>query len=664
MSFFAGFVNGVFQGKDWREARNDRERARKIQDEQLEWDREDREWTGEARGRQREVWSQADEDRARQQREQARLDAESAAEREAFGQTADQMAGRNPRDEGISIAGVASSNEEQPRVQAQPARRGAIPPTEDRALGVMGFSEQPGPGGAIMQDRLAGQVAQRETARNTPPSVPDQVNSSPEPVPARTIAAVTPGAAVAPDVQRGADITGIAPYVPGQDRAAAPAAPAPSQSRPVPQNGNAMQDARQGRGQGYSDYTEATRGVRSDAPRRVDAPPAAPASEEAQARAQRIAGVVPRAAGAVTNVAKGAMADFAAFGGDMRAAGREGLGVINALTGNEAGAAASFDTARDLRSMGDQRQQDRAAQQTPRPQTPAAPGQAMAVQTQPTGPGPRRAAPNVSAAQPAVVSGASEGLPRTEEGTPMGSVQAATTVAQRAGMSVASAARGDASPAQSRQVADRAADATVREYRSTQMPPIVEHYIRTGQIEKARAFEAWTQERSVQQGMRSWARAMHAFSLNDMEGMLDGLVGAYEAQDYYDDGLSVVREGTQMKTDPQSGEVIGATIMFRDNQTGRTFRQEVNGLRDMVAIGVGALAPEAAFDRMWSATFGADEDNRPERLTAQNRIAIRKQAAEEAGIGATPEQITAAEQRILGSLGQGSGGGQVPLLAD
>lgn len=687
MSFFAGFVNGVFQGKDWREAKNDRERARKIQDEQLEWDREDREWTGEARGRQRTEWSQADQDRARVDRERSRTESQRDAELEAWNQTADAMTGQNRRDEGISIAGLATSDD-QGEVAAPQSRRDSIPATEDRALGVMGFSDQSGPGGQIMQDRFADSVDRRETARNTPPYVPDQANNGPENSPPRTIAAnMPPQAQAAPQglsgpalevEQRNQTPQGVAPApqaAPPVDQAPAPQQIDPAATQPaarrvsaVPQNGSAMQDAAQGRGQGFSDYTEATRGFRSDAPQRIETPRQAPASPEAQARAISLADIPKNAASAVANAARGGMQDFAAFGGDVRAAGREGMGVASALGGNTEGAAASFDRADELRQGSDAHFANRAAAQQPAP----APGAATAAPGvpagQPTGPGPRRAAPEVSGAQPTVVSGASDALPRTEAGTPMGSSQAVSNVASRAGISVARAANGQSSPAEVRRATDQAAEATVREYRSNQMPPIVEHYIRTGQIDKARAFETWMQERSVQEGMRSWARAMHSFNANDFEGMLEGLIGAYEARDYYDDGLTVVREGTRLRTNPQTGEVIGAEIVFRDSATGRTFRQEINGLRDMVAIGFGALAPEAAFDKMWDATFGGDQAS--SGPTQAEQLAVRKQAVDEAtktapiGSNPTPEQIDAIEQRLLGRLGGGVGGGEVPLLAD
>ncbi|WP_296473286.1 hypothetical protein [Roseinatronobacter sp.] len=122
MSFFAGFVNGVFQGKNWREARDDRKRKR-------EWEIEDREHAIAQRGRTVSGWAEEDEARARA--EQERLDAEASQQRvdeslrRALGLT-DDVAPANEGNQGMSV------------MDAVPQGTRATPPPSSQGLTVRG----------------------------------------------------------------------------------------------------------------------------------------------------------------------------------------------------------------------------------------------------------------------------------------------------------------------------------------------------------------------------------------------------------------------------------------------------------------------------------------------------------------------------------------------
>jgi hypothetical protein len=66
-SFFEGAVGGFFKGRDWREGVEERKRARKIDDQRFEWEKEDRDYTLDVRGdekkeRKRRIRLQDEED--------------------------------------------------------------------------------------------------------------------------------------------------------------------------------------------------------------------------------------------------------------------------------------------------------------------------------------------------------------------------------------------------------------------------------------------------------------------------------------------------------------------------------------------------------------------------------------------------------------------------
>lgn len=282
-------------------------------------------------------------------------------------------------------------------------------------------------------------------------------------------------------------------------------------------------------------------------------------------------------------------------------------------------------------------------------QAPSAPGTAQAA---PGGPAPGR--------QPAQA-GQRGQVPTTEDGTPMTS---AATVRQ-AGVSIAQDTSNGRRPTD-RQI-DRAVDGAVRDYRSNRHRPIVEHFIRTGRPEQARAYEAWMGEREVQEGMRSFVRAGVMLQLGDDVGFMDAMADLYNNRGYYDDGLGVVRDQSSLTNDPERPGFLRGAITFRDNATGRTFVQEFNQPRDLVMAGLmGAVAPETVFQRAWEMTMAPPQQER--QLSANERLAIRRQASQEAGIGADDDEIDAAEarltQRIMGGAASGIGAAQVPVYAN
>ncbi len=214
-------------------------------------------------------------------------------------------------------------------------------------------------------------------------------------------------------------------------------------------------------------------------------------------------------------------------------------------------------------------------------------------------------------------------VPKTESGTPQVSVQSAQVTAPNPGIV------GDGMPVKTtKQQRERAATSFLDHYVKVSAPKIIEHYVKTGQIEKAQAFEEFVQSRSAQDGMQGWARAVHAASIGDDEGFADGLADAYNATDYFDDGYSVVREDTEFTRDEQ-GNITGARVKIKNNETGQTFDQVFDGVDDIYRFGIGLLSPEAVFER------GLAEVDRAQAV----QEALIQKRAEVSQLRVSPEEV-------------------------
>lgn len=279
-------------------------------------------------------------------------------------------------------------------------------------------------------------------------------------------------------------------------------------------------------------------------------------------------------------------------------------------------------------------------------------------------PKPSRTAPKVS-----------PDAPVTESGTPMGSVDAMAQSSRK--LSFGIAGQGGVTKPTATQI-NRVVDTSAKAFTSEKVPAIVEHYIRTGQIEKAQAFEKWVEDRGVQKGMRSWMKAIHSFQVGDGDGFLDSMADAYEADNYYDDGLSIVREESSLTRDDR-GNIVGARITFKEEATGRTFTQNVTDVRDLVASAIGVMAPEKAFELAWDQTFGKDKAADPKERAidlkevegiVEKRNFDPAYSSDPAWANLSPDQkrqqvaqeMAAAKLGIVGGGGAASGvGGQIPL---
>lgn len=713
MAFFASFVQGVFQGMDWREGRDDRSRRREIQEELLERDRTRWDWDQEDR-----THTLGERQHALSERQRAM--AEREADLEAWNETTDEMLEREQRggrgrSREISILppddmAISPSNADNAgrAGNSRPTQQAPNPEAAQRSLGVTGSSTGDSPPRPVVDS------SKRGGGRADPPvpemllndgtfmgfvnnagARPDEywrgLNDSqrqqfmeraegPQSVRGPLHGVTDPGADIATSANPSyREPTGERPEAGGRpgrtmglpldDIAMPPETsqmsqggrvrhqPMPGSTTGTPLDQARMPPPQQANRPAYAaaDWQPTPLSTQGEPLREVQLPgDTPPPPDEARQRADQIAGVVPgiasRVADGVRGIGRRVSEDLALTRDVGGAVVERGLGTgLSVLGAPEAGAAAF-------------RREDEATQRVRENQQRHAASREMGV---PPGAG---QAPGAQAAagkpdEIARVQQAADGTPTTEQGTPIKSLESVQS--QTPNRSTGNSRSGaDRQPSAAQR--DQAAERAVQDFRSRRMAPIVERYLRTGRPDQARAFEAWMNERGVQEGMRSWARAIHAYSANDFEGLLEGLVGAYEANDYYDDGLSIDREQTEVNRDDR-GNIIGATIAFRDNATGRTFQQEINGIRDMAAVAIGTLSPEAVFERMWEQTFGQDGNNEQEeaRQRAYGQAYERLSRADynwgQLSPGEQHQRVLDHLQRATGASGIGAGA--VPVYA-
>jgi len=152
-------------------------------------------------------------------------------------------------------------------------------------------------------------------------------------------------------------------------------------------------------------------------------------------------------------------------------------------------------------------------------------------------------------------------------------------------------------------------------YRDVAAPKVVDHYLSTGRVAEAEAFQAWIDDSATKAGMESWAKGVFAASRGDDEAFMSHMMDAYDSAGYYDDGYTIDRKESGFIRNDEGG-IIGAKITLRD-RAGQVSVQEFDGIEDIYQFGINFLSPEAVFEQAMQAVAGADaaraEDRRHQR---------------------------------------------------
>lgn len=149
----------------------------------------------------------------------------------------------------------------------------------------------------------------------------------------------------------------------------------------------------------------------------------------------------------------------------------------------------------------------------------------------------------------------------------------------------------------------RATDSFMDNYLEKGVPELMKHFLKTGQIDKARAFDAWVKEADTQKSIKLWSKGVFAAATGNETGMLDAFTSYYNTMD---DGLSVIRQESGFITDPETGQKK-IKLTFRDDASGETFTQELDSTDDLLQQGIYAMAPERMFEILYGQMEKAQE---------------------------------------------------------
>ena len=205
------------------------------------------------------------------------------------------------------------------------------------------------------------------------------------------------------------------------------------------------------------------------------------------------------------------------------------------------------------------------------------------------------------------------------------------------------------------------------------MPIIVRGMVERGDYDGAQKMQEWMESSQAQSGLRHWANAGLAASIGDFDTFFDSYAEAFNTKGYFDNGYQMVREKSDfMRT--ENGDIAGAVVTFRDEETGREFQQEFSGMDDIVAFGIQMLSPEEVLkhqmdmQKTQAETLKAQAElARSESKDLEKRIdGIAKTIFDSANKNALPGEpgISYSEARAqaeeqLGLGGQAGGGGAI-----
>ena len=562
-SFITGAVSGYQDGADWKEARKDRKRRRDMederfnrekqdwgyQDEQRQWSREDRQYTVSERNR--EIARRQEEDDFFK----GLVDNPTSSDAPAAppGET---TAPADPAPRQIKPAGIGRAAPDTPTMPQEQAGAGR---TTD--------------GGTPPMAQTAARVIKPAAPQDTSPPAPgtgffsqraEQIGASPQ---LRNLAAAADVAQIAlanpelrPEDRVSADKAVQAATVALEEAARAKAVGgSPETVFPGGLTPTEMAQRQQPQvspmRQRYPDMQFPPGYLSEDAPKQPVAPTSADAPVQMPAARDRSIRIDPR-----QSMSRGIMAEPDYMPPSVKAP-------------------ASEQVARENRQIAAGRLADNR--------------QYSALQPAPLSePSPSRPVPAQSL--PAVT-------PTTEEGTPQPSLEAATKTTPRTIKSDGTAKPPTAAQAQRQQAS------FIEDYAKNQVPKIVKFYLGRGERDKADAYQKWADDTLVKEAMKDWAGAVHAASVGDDEGFINGIVGAYNAKGYFDDGYEIVREGSGIQRDEATGAVTGAQVTFKDRNTGKVFTQDFGAGEDLYRLGVDMLSPEQVFEYGWSRVQKKDD---------------------------------------------------------
>lgn len=160
--------------------------------------------------------------------------------------------------------------------------------------------------------------------------------------------------------------------------------------------------------------------------------------------------------------------------------------------------------------------------------------------------------------------------------------------------------------------ADAAAPTTMDFFMKNAVPKIAEQYIANGDIEKAKAWDEWSQQHKSQQAMKEWSSMYRAAQFGDFEKAADHAFNLYKQ---YDDGVTPVSKETVKDKD---GNVTGFNVRLKNDKTGEVTSQFIDK-KGLVEMGLSALAPNKMFEVAFQRQTAVDTAAMNARIKANEK---------------------------------------------
>lgn len=152
-------------------------------------------------------------------------------------------------------------------------------------------------------------------------------------------------------------------------------------------------------------------------------------------------------------------------------------------------------------------------------------------------------------------------------------------------------------------------------WKKTTAPQLTQHWMETGEVDKAQNFDKWLEDSNVQQGMKSWANMSRSFSMGDRAGFLKNLNATLTQSGYYDGDVQPLGATEKLN---DKGQLVGYTVTFKDKATGKESSQDFDG-EDIQKMAVVGLSPQQIY------SMGMDDLAAARKAQAENAKTQREQ---------------------------------------
>lgn len=179
-------------------------------------------------------------------------------------------------------------------------------------------------------------------------------------------------------------------------------------------------------------------------------------------------------------------------------------------------------------------------------------------------------------------------------------------------------------------------------WRETQAPILKQHYVQTGQLDKANALDKWLDDDGIKRGIETNGRVMSAYHNGDLDGVKTGLNQLFSNKRYFpsagwDTKVELVKD--------ESATPIGLRIT-RTGPRGERSVSDLNGDQEIVA-GLQRLNPQTAFDygkHLLDDKRNLEKKRAEEGFQAEREIAVEREKQTTKRMNPT---LTAADRKAI-----------------